>query len=606
MRNPPGNPLDPGLVGEPQRHPPESASTPESIRSTGLGEPRGTRRARAALLLAAAVLLLVGLGWTDVSAPDEPRYLQVAEEMRAFEHGPAGLVLLHLNGEPYTQKPPLYYGLAALAGAPFGRVSEAAGRLPSALAGLATVVLTAALGTRLFGTTAGLLGAALLLTTFEFSNLARRMQLDVLLTLFETVALAVFWAVDRRRLSAARGALLFHLALALGVLTKGPVGFLLPVLSVLGFLAWERRLGDARRLFPIWGLAISILPGIAWIWGAINLAPAGFADQAVTTNLIGRFFDGTSHDRPFYYYLYQFPVDFLPWTILLPAVVWAARRRVFAAGSGDADTRRAWRFLLSWLLASLFFFSVSSGKRGLYMLPAFPAAALLCAHSLRFWIERRGKLPTALVRTLGVGAGLIGGVGLAALVLGSGVPLPGTLIEFREAVNTPKLLGFGIAALLAAMLGTLAFRRVAAARTEPLAAFLVAVVAAFAIEASIFALLLPALDPIRTPRPIAEAAAAITPRDGRIGLYREQPMIGGLVYYGGRRVAHLQTKEDVAAFVAAGGRAIVVKGRKLERLEAITPVEVVTRIRPGRREIVIAAPVLTAPAGAPAEAFRAP
>ena len=183
----------------------------------------------------------MGLGWTDVSAPDEPRYLQVAEEMRALETGPGGLVLLHLNGEPYTQKPPLYYGLAALFGAPFGRVDEATARLPSALAGVATVLLTAALGTRLLGPASGLLAAALLLTTLEFSTLARRIQLDVLLALFETLALAVFWAVDRKRLSAGRGALLFHGFLALGVLTKGPVGWLLPVLTVLCYLAWERR-----------------------------------------------------------------------------------------------------------------------------------------------------------------------------------------------------------------------------------------------------------------------------------------------------------------------------------------------------------------------------
>ena len=114
---------------------------------------------RAALLLGAALLLLAGLGRVGAWAPDEPRYLQVAEEMRSLRHGRAGLVLPHLNDRPYDQKPPLYFWLAALAGGPGGRVSETAARLPSALAGLACVALTLSLGTRLFGGRAGVLGA---------------------------------------------------------------------------------------------------------------------------------------------------------------------------------------------------------------------------------------------------------------------------------------------------------------------------------------------------------------------------------------------------------------------------------------------------------------
>ena len=79
---------------------------------------------RALLLVASALLLCVGLGGTDFWAPDEPRYGQVAEEVRAMEQGAKGLVLLHLGGEPYTQKPPLYYWLAALTGSAIGKVTE--------------------------------------------------------------------------------------------------------------------------------------------------------------------------------------------------------------------------------------------------------------------------------------------------------------------------------------------------------------------------------------------------------------------------------------------------------------------------------------------------
>src|SRR5579871_5667773 len=141
------------------------------------------RGARVALLAAAAVLLLLRLGALGVSAPDEPVYTEMAEEVRAFEHGPTGLVLLYLNGKPTDQKPPLYFWAAALFGAPGGRVTETAARLPSALAGIACVWLVLQIGTLLCSRRTALLGAALLVTTPFVAQLARRVALDVVLAM---------------------------------------------------------------------------------------------------------------------------------------------------------------------------------------------------------------------------------------------------------------------------------------------------------------------------------------------------------------------------------------------------------------------------------------
>jgi 4-amino-4-deoxy-L-arabinose transferase-like glycosyltransferase len=94
---------------------------------------------RGLLLLGAALSFLARIDATGLWAPDEPRIGHVAETLRSLEFGPRGLVLLHLNGEPYTQKPPLYYWLAAAAGAPLGRVTEPAARLPSGASTAASV-----------------------------------------------------------------------------------------------------------------------------------------------------------------------------------------------------------------------------------------------------------------------------------------------------------------------------------------------------------------------------------------------------------------------------------------------------------------------------------
>jgi 4-amino-4-deoxy-L-arabinose transferase-like glycosyltransferase len=124
-------------------------------------KPSAASKGIAAVVIAATALIaFTRLGATDLWAPDEPRYGQVAEELRSFEQGALGLVLPHLNGEAYTQKPPLYFWLAALAGAPGGRVSEFSARLPSALAGIAVALLVIGFGTGLLDRRAAILGAA--------------------------------------------------------------------------------------------------------------------------------------------------------------------------------------------------------------------------------------------------------------------------------------------------------------------------------------------------------------------------------------------------------------------------------------------------------------
>jgi len=575
-----------------------------------------SRRTRTLVLLGAALLLLAGLGRVGAWAPDEPRYLQVAEELRSLRHGPAGLVLLHLNDRPYDQKPPLYFWLAALAGAPAGRVSEAAGRLPSALAGVATVALTLSLGARLLGGRVGLLGAALLLTTFEFAHLARRVQLDVLLAFLETAALALFWRVDRGLGPRRRQLAALHACLGLAVLTKGPVGFLVPALGILAFLAWDRRLREAPRYAPLWALPLSLGPGLAWLAAASALGPEGFAAGTLGENLFGRFFAGSSHARPFYYYLYQLPVDFLPWTLLWPAVWLAARRHVFVpapapregaperrAAPADAAAeraavalhgerrgeavRRAWRFLLAWVLASVVFFSFSGGKRGLYLLPAFPALALLVADAVCRVLAGRSSWPRSLGAGLAVGLALVGALGAAALGVSVFGPSFEKTRELLASIERGGLLAFGCAALAVASAGFAAWvvtRRHASAALRRAA---IPVLAAGLVELAAFQLLYPALDASRSARPIAVLAARATPEGQPVGLVSDRAMVGGLVYYGGRRVVPLRSPESIRAFLDGGGRTLVVKERKLERVTAVTPVRVAGRARSGRRAVVV-------------------
>jgi 4-amino-4-deoxy-L-arabinose transferase-like glycosyltransferase len=568
--------------------PPPDASRPAAP------EPASGARAQRVILVAAALLFLTGLGGVGLWAPDEPRYAQVAEEARSLAHGWRGLVVLHLNGKAYDQKPPLYYWTAAALGAPLGRVTEAAARLPSALCGIACVALLLRFGRALVPPRTALLAGALLLTSQEFAHLARRVQLDVMLTAFTTLAMWAIWRVDRGAGSRRRDAVLLHASLGLAALTKGPVGWL-PLLVAAVYLAWEGRLRDFRRLVPWWAPLLSVGPLLAWFAGTVALGPKGWVGGALVQNLYGRFVHGTSHGRPLYYFLYNFPILFLPWALAWPLVVrpvWEALR-----AEADPERRRVVRFLVSWIATLFVFFSLSSGKRSLYLLPAAPAAALLTADALLRALDARPALPRwlAAAGAVLVGAGLLGGIAIAA----AGPSLPHPL---------PRLYGVALAA--GAGLAALAWRRAGDTRAPrpwvaglggPMTARLaVVLLTVWLLELASFTLLFPALDEEKSPRSIALAAAELAGPDERIGLVGERGLIGGVAYYARRRVATLESGEDVRRFLERGGRVLIAREKELERVTSVTPVEVRARARSGRRALVVVVPPTTRDGAPPA------
>ncbi len=547
-------------------------------------------RDRIALLAAAALLLGAGLSSIDFWAPDEPRYGQIAEEIRSFDHGLQGLVLLHLGGEPYTQKPPLYYWLAAGIGSISGHVTETAARLPSVLAGIATVALTFAFGRRLFpGRTAPLVAGLVLLTSFRFAHLARRAQLDVLLTACEVLALFAFWRIESTRDDAAadgpvdaRLVALLHAALGAAALTKGPVGWL-PLLVIAAYLAWEGRLGSLRRIVPAWALLLSVAPVCIWIAAATSLAPSGFFEEAVVANVWGRFVEASSHMRPIYYYLYQLPADFMPWTLLLPLVPFFLWQRARDAGSLPP----AWRLLVVWVVVPLVLFSLSSGKRGLYLLPVFPALALMLGGAVDGWLRRYATLPALVSRgSLALGVALAGTAGTVAATGG---------------IETSAFPGFGVSAGTAAtvacittvgiLAGVLVSRSRGDAGTDPsakpLAPLLAAAATVFALELFVFTAVYPDFDEQKSPRPVALLAAGLTEPGEAVGIFDDEGLAGGILYYGDREAAILPRPAQVADFFAEGGRYVVLERWKLPWLDPVGRFRVHARTRRDARELAI-------------------
>jgi len=534
--------------------------------------PVDSRAEMVLVVLAALLLFFAGLGRTGFWAPDEPRYGAVAEELRSFVHGARGLVLLHLNGDVYTQKPPLFYWLAAAFGAPGGRVTETAARLPSALAGLGTVALAFAAGRSLFRARTGLLAAGVLLTLPGYVQMARSARLDALLTAFVALAFFAAWRLDRRIGDEERNRVALHAAIGLGVLTKGPVAFLLPALGVAAYLAWERRLAEIRRFVSWRGLLLSLGPGLAWVVAAVALAPSGYAGTALWDNVVRRFFEGTAHRRAFHYYLHQFPAGFLPWTLVWP-LAWL-RFRAVAREPGLSAERSAWRFVLAGVGAAAVFFSLSAGKRGVYLLPVYPLAAIACAEGLRSWVEDPRPLPRwvrGAVLALAVALGLAGLVTLGWDRFGS--------------VRVPKAFGPAVATVVLA--GVLVEHALWLRVRRKLALVGASLVTLVALEILVFVALFPAVDPEKSLRAVAEAASAVTPAGVPIGLVGNAEMVGAIAYYGHRPVTELRDERSARAFLAAGGDAIVVEQKDLGRLGPGLHLRTLASARSGSRAILV-------------------
>lgn len=528
----------------------------------------------AALLAASAALLFAGLGGHDLWPPDEPRYGAIAEELRSFAHGWRGLVLMHLNGAIYTQKPPLFFWLAALSGAPSGRVSEAAARLPSALAGFATLWLAAGLGRSLFRARSGVLAAAVLLTLPSWLNLARSARLDALLTAFITLAFFAAWRLDREIGDARRNRLLLHAAIGLGVLTKGPVALLLPLLGVGAYLGWERRPRDLRRFVSGGGLLLSVAPGLLWVAGAVWLAPSGYANASLWDNLVLRFFEGTSHEQPVWFYLESLPRGFLPWTMLWPAAVWRYR-----AARGEPEGVRSWRFLLASVGAAFLFFSLSAGKRGVYLLPIYPLLAIACGEALSAWLDEASTAPRWLRRGLWTGAAAVALGGVVALALGRVAVL---------GLELPAAFGLTLAGgAAAALLAERVLREQAGPRGALVGAGLGLLVA---LEMAAFLALYPALDARNSQCAIARVAEAWAPPGAAIAVYRNDTLAAAIGYYAKRPVRELRDASDLPAFFAAGGGAIVAEDEDVAAVSRATPLREVGRGQSRQRALHVMVP----------------
>lgn len=349
------------------------------------------------LTLLASVLLFPWMRF-PLFEPDEGRYAQIPFEMLTRGEW----IVSTLQGEPYLDKPPLFYWMVMLSYSVLG-VHDWAARLVPALAVLANVLVTLILGRRLVGERSAFWGALALLLAPGFVGTGRLLVLDGLLTLWVTVSIfAAALAVQARRLHYGWW-LVASAACGLGVMTKGPVAVLLlaPPLIAHRWLAG----GCAAIGWRGWTVFTGVVLALSLPWyAAVSVASPEFGGYFFWKHNVLRFVQPFDHERPVWFYVPLLLIAIFPATLLLPAAVrWLM--------SNDESAGRCRCPMLGYLLLAggwcVSFFSMAGSKLPTYVLPALPPLCLALGVFLvrsewqrTIWVKG-GAVATALMMLIG-------------------------------------------------------------------------------------------------------------------------------------------------------------------------------------------------------------
>ncbi|MGO9114788.1 MAG: ArnT family glycosyltransferase [Thermoguttaceae bacterium] len=399
------------------------------------------------------MIYFVNLGVTGLWDLDEALYTSIAREMSVR----GDWVVPTFNTSVFYDKPPLMFWLMMGSFRLLGE-SEFSARLPAAILAIGTALATYHLARRLFRAEVGFWAALVTASNVVFTISARAATVDSALTLVTTLAMAMFAKGARIGESAEAqpadipGRLAFlptswsdyvliGVLLGLAVLAKGPVGFLLPAASLGLFLlvmngpaaqsvpdtvGWKDRaravlwpavaLFSPRKLLcvtwamrPLTVLAFTALVALPWYVAITWRTHGEWLAQFVTKYNLGPFIKPfLGHRGPFYYHFVVVLIGLFPWSVFLGPTIVNACRAIRARGK-DLPS---YVFVVCWIGVFFGFWSTCSTKLPHYVLPAYPALAILTGCFLHAWLQRaevaaRHIMPIATSIFLGVGVAML-------------------------------------------------------------------------------------------------------------------------------------------------------------------------------------------------------
>lgn len=410
-------------------------------------------RMQLALLFVFALLLLgLGIGLRDPWPSDEPRFALVARDMLANGQW----LFPHRGVELYSDKPPVFMWLEACA---YFLTGGWRGwfLLPSLLAGLGTIALVYDFVRRQWNHRSGLIAAAAVLVSFDFTFQMRGAQIDGVETFW--ITLAMYGLLRHLLLGPAwRWYAIGFLAAGMGVITKG-VGVLALLVFVPFWFArwrgWNHVLPSQNRDARWWLALLFLVPILGWalpmLWSALHVhagdaAYARYAHDILLGQTVDRYAAPKHHFHPWWFYLSVIAFEWLPLSLAIP---WTIPDWKLSLQSRDARTLLP----LAWAVLVVIFFSLSGGKRDVYILPALPVTAIALAPLLPDILRTRAFRWALWALTLLLALVLlVAGLGMHSGHLPKLVALATSALDGSPRPLVAMILGIGAAGVVVALL----------------------------------------------------------------------------------------------------------------------------------------------------------
>ena len=463
-------------------------------------------------VLALIVVLFLGVGLRYPWPADEPRFAQIAREM--VESGQ--WLFPTRGGEFYPDKPPVFMWISAAFFALIGNL-KVAFLLPSTFAAIGTLLLVHDLGKRLWNPQVAFWAVLVLAFTPQFLLQGKAAQIDALVTFWITLGC---YGLIRHFITGPHWRWYFvsWIAMGLGIMTKG-VGFL-PLLMLLPLALWVKNPPAVNDEDKVWrwralaGLLVLLLTVACWLGPMLWQVHVQGTDEllAYRNNILfrqtaERYANAWGHIKPWHYFLTQaMPLVWFP----LPFIALAMIKPLASLLRRDAKLR----VLLVWVALVVVFFSISKGKREVYIFPALPMLALVIAV---LWHAARESKPARILAAvlpwvLALTAVAISGLG--AVIQWAPHKLSARLQEYSELLDTLGLPLVGLGVFLLVLLIALRKRDL----------FVRMAVNSLAIWVFVSLVAWPRVDPHRTPQQIMADVEDHLPPGAELGLlqFKEQ------------------------------------------------------------------------------------
>ncbi|MBI2471176.1 MAG: glycosyltransferase family 39 protein [Planctomycetes bacterium] len=324
----------------------------------------------AILIIISCFVLFFDLGGRGFQNKDYLRFAETAREMMYT----GDYVVPHYVGKIYLAKPPLLMWSIALSSQFSGAITPFTARIPSALCALLSIITVFLFGKHLYkNPMAGLWAGLILLSNYMFFLYSRTVKTDMMLATFIFTAIYAFYMgytsdAQKRRLYF----VLFYVSIALAILTKGPLGFIIPILIVLIYLVYKKELLFFKQMY--WVMGFGILGLIVGPWVILMCQRIGLdtvINNAFSESVVRYSTEEYGHKQPFYFFIPELIKGFLPYSIFFPATFVYLFSKKIVRNGGD----RWW--LSIWFVTVFILMSISRCKSARYILPLYPALALM-------------------------------------------------------------------------------------------------------------------------------------------------------------------------------------------------------------------------------------